>query len=576
MELPRSRLVLLSALGAGLGLLSGAAAFLLLRVIGLLTNLLFFRRVEWTIPSFANLQPSIWIPIIAVTGGVLVSLLALWCPLIRGHGIPEAMDAVLTNHSRIHPKAAIAKPVSSAIAIGTGGPFGAEGPIIVTGGALGSLIGQTFRMSPAERKILLACGAAGGMSALFGTPIAAVILAIELLLFEFSPRVFIPLVVAASVAGGVHAALFGLAPLLKAPATGDLGLASLPWFVVLGASCGLLAVVITKGLQFFETGFERLPVHRFWLPIIGALGFGLIGLWQPRALGVGYDAINDIVLGRLAVGAVGALAVAKLLAWWVALGSGTSGGTLAPLLLIGGAFGSLFATASAHLIPGYVVPPGAVALVAMAAVFAAAARAPFAAMVFIFELTKDFSIVLPMMLATVVASFVFDACLRESIMTHKLAKRGLHVRSELRPDPMRTHRVQEVMTTAVSTIDDGATLAEARRIFATTRHSAYPIVDSACSLKGIVTRGDLLAAGEAGNAEGSPIRDIASTDVMVVHADDPLERAVDVMLEEGVEHLPVVAGHRLVGICTRTDLLRAHEPRREHERAQTGWLSRQR
>jgi CIC family chloride channel protein len=570
MELPRHRLVTLSFVGALLGVLAGLAAFVLIRAIGLLTNVAFFHRVGWNIPSFRDLQPSVWIPVVAVVGGLVVAALARWCPMIKGHGIPEAMDAVLTKQSRIAPRAAIAKPVSAAVAIGTGGPFGAEGPIIVTGGALGSLLGQLFRTSPAERKILLASGAAAGMAATFGTPLAAVVLAIELLLFEFSSRVFVPLVVAAAVAGGMHSLFFGPGTLLTAPAHGDLGLAVLPLFSVLGLACGGLAVAVTKGLEWAEAGFERLPIRPFWFPVLGALAFGLIGLWQPRALGVGYDVIDDVVLGRLALGAVTAIAVAKLLAWWLALGSGTSGGTLAPMLLVGGAFGALCGAALVRVMPGETAPASAFALVAMAAVFAAATRAPFASMVFVFELTRDFGIVLPLMIATVLASLMYDAVLRESLLTAKLARRGVPVRPQLGVDPMRTTFVRDAMTTEVVTIPDDATVAQARTVFRSAGHSAYPIVARDGMPVGIVTRGDLLADGVT---DGDRVRDVAASDVVAVAPGDPLERVVDVMLEEGVEHVPVFEGGALRGIVTRSDLLTARDRSRHHEQRQPGWLA---
>ena len=571
MELPRRRILFLSVLGGLLGVLGGVAALVLIRSIGLLTNLAFFHRVGWTIPSFRDLRPTPWIPVVAVAGGLVVALLARWCPMIKGHGIPEAMDAVLTKQSRISPRAAIAKPVSAAVAIGTGGPFGAEGPIIVTGGALGSLIGQAFRTSPTERKILLASGAAAGMAATFGTPLAAVVLAIELLLFEFSTRVFVPLVVAAAVAGGMHAAFFGAAPLLHAPAHGDLGLVALPIFAVLGAACGALAAIVTKGLEIVEGGFERLRIGPFWFPVLGALAFGLIGLWQPRALGVGYDLIDDVVLGRLALATVATVGVAKLLAWWLALGSGTSGGTLAPLLLIGGAFGALCAAGVARVMPSAATPAGAFALVAMAAVFAAATRAPFASMVFVFELTRDFGIVVPLMLATVIASLVYDAFLRESLLTVKLARRGVRVRPQLGVDPLRVASVGEVMTTDVLTIPATATVAEARALFATVGHSAYPVVDADGSVVAMLTRLDLLQ--DASNDDTVSVLDLASRGPVTVAPEQPAERAVDVMLEEGSEHVPVVDGDRLVGIVTRTDLLRVRERSHHAERQQPGWLA---
>lgn len=335
------RLLLLAALAAVLGIVGGGAAWVLVHLIDLITNLALFQRVGVEAPVLGDLDPGWQLFAAAVLGAVGVSLLAMWAPVIRGHGIPETMEAVLTKQSRISPRTAIAKPISAALAIGTGAPFGAEGPIIVTGGSVGSLLGQVIPVSPSERKILLAAGAAAGMAATFGSPLAAVVLAIELLLFEFSVRAFIPLVVATAIAGGMHSLLFEEGPLFQVPAHDYAGLEVLPAFVLLGIAAGVLAVVIAKGLFAVETGYRKLPVGEFWHPVIGAVGFATVGLFVPRALGVGYDVIGDVLGGRLAVGTIAVIALAKLIAWWLALGSGTSGGTLAPILLISSAFGSV-------------------------------------------------------------------------------------------------------------------------------------------------------------------------------------------------------------------------------------------
>jgi H+/Cl- antiporter ClcA len=568
-ETPPRRLLLLAGLAALLGALGGGAAWVLVHLIGLITNLALFHRVAWTLPSFRELHPGPWLVVAAVTGGLLVSLLARWSPVIRGHGIPEAMEAILVRQSRISPRAALAKPVSAALAIGTGGPFGAEGPIIVTGGALGSLLGQVLHVSPSERKILLACGAAAGMSATFGAPLASVVLAIELLLFEFSTRAFIPLVVAATVAAGIHSALFGSGPLFAVPAHDFAGLRLLPWFVVLGLGCGLLAVLVAKGLFWVEEGFRRLPVAEFWHPVIGALGFSLVGFLVPRALGVGYDAIGDVLNDRLALGAIAVLALAKLVAWWIALGSGTSGGTLAPLLLIGGSFGSLVGFAAGAFDPKLGLTPGAFAMVAMAALFGASTRATFTAIVFLFELTADYQIILPLMLAAVVADIVAAALLKESLMTEKLARRGLRVRTEFTVDVLGTTLVRDVMSTAVETIPAAATVGDARRKIAAGRHSAYPVLDDDGSCAGIVARGDLLRR-EA--AETEPVATVASRDLVTVAPDDTVLTALERMLQEEVDHLPVVGeSGRLAGICTRTDVFKARRRQWELERRQPGW-----
>ncbi len=394
-QTPPKRLLLLTFLAAVIGLLGGAAAYVLLHAIALLTNLALFHRFGWELPDFNDLHRGPLVVVVAVIGALIIAVMAKWSPTIRGHGIPEAMEAILVDQSRVPPRAAIAKPISAAVAIGTGGPFGAEGPIIVTGGALGSLIGQVVPTSPSERKILLACGAAAGMSATFGAPLAAVMLAIELLLFEFSSRAFVPLVVSSSLAAGIHSAAFGTGPLFRVPAQNYAGLDKVPFYALLGLLCGLLAVVINKGLFLVEAGYRRLPVGEFWHPAIGAVGFSLIGLVVPTALGVGYGSISNVLAGRLALGTVAALGLAKLLAWWVALASGTSGGTVAPLLLISGSFGTLVGAAVNHFVPGIGITPGAFAMVAMAATFGAAVGATFTAIVFLFELTRDYQVILP-------------------------------------------------------------------------------------------------------------------------------------------------------------------------------------
>src|SRR5436190_22456507 len=292
---PPRRLLLLCALAAVIGLAAGGTAWLLIKLIAGLTTVALFHRWDTRLPNFSELQVGPQVVLVAVAGATIVTLLARWSPIIRGHGIPEAMEAVLTRRSRVSPRAAVAKPVSAAVAIGTGGPFGAEGPIIVTGGALGSLLGQVLHVSASERKILLASGAAAGMAATFGAPLAAVILAIELLLFEFSTRAFIPLVVATSIAAGVHSALFGSGPLFTVPAHDFAGLGELPLFAALGLACGVLAAIVSKGLFVVEDLYRRLPVSVFWHPPIGAVLFVAVALLEPRALGVGYDSIGDVL-----------------------------------------------------------------------------------------------------------------------------------------------------------------------------------------------------------------------------------------------------------------------------------------
>jgi H+/Cl- antiporter ClcA len=506
------RLLVLSALAALLGFAGGGAAWVLIHLINLITNVALFHRLEVSTPSLATLDVGWELFAAATIGALLISLLAKWAPLIRGHGIPEAMEAVLNKQSRIAPRTAIAKPISAAIAIGTGAPFGAEGPIIVTGGSIGSLLGQVLPVSPAERKILLAAGAAAGMSATFGSPLAAVVLAIELLLFEFSVRAFVPLVVATAVAGGMHSVFFGSGPLFKVPSHDYAGLGVLPAFVILGLACGVLAIVLTRGLFAVESAYRKLPIGEFWHPVIGAIGFATVGLFVPRALGVGYDVIGDVLAGRLALGVLAAVAIGKLIAWWLALGSGTSGGTLAPILLISSAFGSVVGAGLNNVLPGRPIALGAFAVVAMAATFGASTRATFTSIVFVFELTRDYSVILPLMLATVVADLVYSAVNEDSLMTEKLRRRGLHVGRHYGVDPFTITRVGDIMTTEVETLPAASTVGDARRRFAAGGHGAYPVVTPEGTVAGIVARGDVLREDCEDDAT---LLDHASRDVVV-------------------------------------------------------------
>jgi H+/Cl- antiporter ClcA len=561
----------LVALAGVLGLISGGAAYLLVNTIGLITGLALLGQFQWgEVPPLSDLEPSPRLVIAAVAGSVVVSMIARWEPLVRGSGIPEAMEAVLRRQSRIRPRAALAKPLSAAVAIGTGGPFGAEGPIIVTGGALGSFIGQVVKVTPSERKILLASGAAAGMAGTFGAPLASVLLAVELLLFELSIRSLIPLVVSASIASGIHAAFFGAGPLFTAPPHDYAGLDLLPLYAVLGVACGLVAIIIARGLVVTEGLFARLPVSDFWRPATGALVFSTIGLLVPQALGVGYDVIDDVLVGNLALSTLAVVLAAKVVAWWAALGSGTSGGTLAPILLMGATFGGLFAAVTLEVWPGLNISQGAFAVVAMAAVFGAATRAPFTVIVFVFEITRDFNVIMPLMLATVLAALIYGVVNSESIYTDRLRRRGIRVSGELTVDPLRTTAVADVMNRMVDTVDVDEPLETVADRLIRGERGAFPLVDNSGRCVGIVTRRDLLAAN---HPPGATVGQIASADVVTISPADSLVDALQIMAEEDINHLPVVAGELLVGICTQADIVRARSAELALERLENGWLA---
>jgi chloride channel protein, CIC family len=430
-DVEQRRTVVICCLAAVIAVGAVAIGRLFVALLALITNLSFYGRV-----SFADSQPwgnhlGPFVILVPVIGALIIGIMARYgSGAIRGHGIPEAMEQILTNESRISPKVTILKPVSAAIAIGTGGPFGAEGPIIATGGALGSLVGQMLHTTAHERKTLLAAGAAAGMTAIFGTPVSAVLIAIELLLFEYRPRSLIPVAFAAATAAGVRIAFWGSAEVFAMPTIAQPSGEALATYVVIGAIVGLAAVAVTRALYLIEECFEHLPIHWMWWPAIGAVAVGVIGYFAPRTLGVGYSNIREILAGQIAGTFLLIFVILKFLSWSIALGSGTSGGTLAPLFTIGGGLGALLGTWAAHMLPSFGIDPRIAALVGMAAIFAGASRALLTSIVFAFETTRQPIGLLPLLGGCTSAFLISSLMMRYTIMTEKLAKRGTHVPTE--------------------------------------------------------------------------------------------------------------------------------------------------
>jgi chloride channel protein, CIC family len=565
------RLLVLSAMAVVTGSFGAGAAWVLLKLIALVTNFAYF-HVYSTATSYlshAKLAPSsILIPII---GGLIVGLMARYgSQKIRGHGIPEALEAILIGQSRIEPKVAVLKPLSSAIAIGTGGPFGAEGPIIMTGGALGSLFAQFFHLSSAERKTLLVAGAAAGMTAIFGTPVAAVLLAIEVMLFEWKPRSFVPVVVSAIVAMAWRPWLVGAWPLF--PHT---GIPAMPWWglalcAAVGVVAGLQSAITTGGLYRVEELFEKLPIHWMWWPALAGVVVGVGGLIDPAALGVGYDNIQALINGDVLMHAAMALLVVKAIIWVVALASGTSGGTLAPLLMMGGAVGVL----EAHILP--FGNAGFWSLLAMAAVLGGTLRCPLTATVFAIELTGDLS-VMPAVLVACVASFAVTVLImRRSILTERLARRGRHLTYEYTVDPFDVMRVSEIMTHPVHTLPSRMSTEDALAFFDTEngvkRHKSYPVVDDAGQVVSMVSRSDVLRWSREGWPQGQTLEERPDVgEVFVGYADELVGHLADRMAAADVGRVPVIdrATGKVAGLIARRDLLRvrAHAARLERERA---------
>jgi chloride channel protein, CIC family len=577
------RILLVSILAAAIGLVAGLVAYALYKLIGLFTNLFFFHQWSTTFRSVGSHHLGTWVILVPVVGGLIVGVMAKYgSSKIKGHGIPEAMEAVLTNRSRIEPKVAILKPISAAIAIGTGGPFGAEGPIIQTGGAIGSLVGQVLHTTAVERKVLLACGAAAGMSATFNTPIAGVILAIELLLFEFKSRSFIPLVIASTLATAVHMQLLGAGPMFTVAAM-DFGIPrALPFYLVLGPLCGLAAVGLSKTLYWVEDLFEKLPFDELWWPAIGALVLGIVGFFVPRVFGVGYDTIGDILNGHLVWKILLVVMIAKFAVLVISLGSGTSGGLLAPTFMWSAAMGGLFAMVANHAFPAAHLSPGAFALVAMGAVFGAASRAAFAFIIFAFEITRDYNSVLPLMLVTVIADGVAMLFMpTSSIMTEKLARRGLRVHQDYEADALTQTTVGETMEKDAPVISVNTKVGElAERIGrhdpAVVRRQALLIVNEADKLVGIITRGDVLRALDKDSSGAMTVQEAGKTHLVVTYPDELVSEAAAKLLRFDIGRLPVVDRadeRKVVGYLGRSAILAARLRRfnDEHVR-EPGWI----
>ena len=548
------RVLMLIAMAVFVGTCGAAAAWLLLRAIALVTNLVWFQMLSTQTISLANLKPSLWMVLAPAIGGLIIGLMARFgSEKIRGHGIPEAIEAILIGGSRMQPKVAVLKPLSSAISIGTGGPFGAEGPIIMTGGAVGSLFAQCFSLSAAERKTLLVAGASAGMTAIFGTPIAAVLLAVELLLFEWKPRSLLPVVTASAVSIAWRPLLLGSGALF--PFAGHL---DLPWWgpflcVGVGIVAGLQSGILTGLLYKAEDLFGELPTHWMWWPAIGGLAVGLGGLVEPRALGVGYDVIGDLLNSHIALSEVALILAVKSTIWIVALASGTSGGVLAPLLIFGGCAGWL----EGQYLPG---DAGAWALLGMAAMMGGTMRSPLTGILFAVELTGDFALLGPLLLATGASYAVTVLLLKRSILTEKIARRGQHVVREYSIDPFELLRVSEVMVSEVDTLPATMKIDEAVAFFAEgRRHKSYPILDAEGMVTGMVSRADVLRwRAERPHGDETLYDRASDLSLIVGYADEPVSHLADRMVAADVGRVPIVDRGTpcLVGLVSRKDLLR--------------------
>jgi CIC family chloride channel protein len=565
------RVVFISLLALCIGVISAFVALALLRLIGIFTNLFFFQRWSTDLVSPAGNHLGPLVILVPVIGALIVGLMARYgSERIRGHGIPEAIEAILIHGSKIQPRVAILKPLSSAISIGSGGPFGAEGPIIMTGGAVGSMVAQCLHLTSTERKTLLVAGAAAGMSATFAAPVAAVLLAVELLLFEWKPRSMIPVTIASAAAVVMRRYLLGTGPLFPmSPSPLFINPEAILGCVVAGLLAGALSVLLTVAVYASEDAFKHLPIHWMWWPAIGGLVIGIGGFIFPQALGVGYDNINILLQGNVTISLILGILIVKSIIWSFSLGSGTSGGVLAPLLMIGGALGGLETFFLPHVSPGFW------SLITMAAVLGSTMGSPFTAIIFALELTHNINALLPLMAACVIAYGFTVLLMRRSILTEKVSRRGYHLTREYATDPLETVFVRDVMRTAIATFSADMPERELVQTLndAYSQHGQYlyPVLDANQQLVGVLTRSDLHRFMETGlNGRDLKLGQVMSLDPVICSPDESLRTVVYRMAETDLTCLPVVESdlpHKLVGIVSLTDLLKARMRTLQEERS---------
>jgi chloride channel protein, CIC family len=571
------RVIVLAGMALAIGALSALVAYVLVWLIAVITNIAFYGQFSSVFQSPTHHRLGYFVVLVPVIGGLIIGLMARYgSEKIRGHGIPEALEAILFGRSRMEPRVAVLKPLSSAISIGTGGPFGAEGPIIMTGGAVGSLFAQCFHLSAAERKTLLVAGAAAGMSAIFASPVAASLLAIELLLFEWRPRSLIPVAIAAASAAAIRVPLLGAGPIFPVHAHTSLAGEGLMFAFMIGVIAGLGSGLLTSLVYAFEDFFAKLPVHWMWWPAIGGLCVGIGGIFEPSVLGVGYDTIHGLLRGEIVGPALVGLLIGKSLVWSIALGSGTSGGVLAPLLMMGGALGA----ALAPLIP--LGDSGLWALISMAAMMGGTMRSPLTAMIFTVELTQDFNLLPALLVGCIAAHGVTVLLLRRSILTEKVARRGFHIMREYAVDPLTMVRVGEVMERNIPTVAAHMRLLELSDRIAShdpqvARHEGLLIIDEKKELAGIITRGDVLRALEQNGQDATTVLEAGSRDLVVTYADEVLYEAATKMLRNNIGRLPVVSRQNpreIVGYLGRSSLMAGHLRRFEEEHVRERRFSR--
>lgn len=560
-EREEARIGLLTLIAGVIGFVAGLLAYALYHLIGFLTNLFFYGRLDFSFASPQYNQLGLFVVVIPAFGGLIAGLMIKYgSTKIIGHGIPEAIESVLLGKSKIEPKVGVLKALSAAFTIGSGQPFGAEGPIIQTGGAFGSFIGQVIDVTGSERRILLSCGAAAGMAATFGTPISAVFLVIELLLFEFRVKSLVPVAIASAIGAWMHIYLISPKPLFSTPVYSFGGLITLPFYVLLGLISGVVGTALSRGLYKTEDMFRKIPLGQPWLPTLGGLAVGVIGFFVPQILGVGYDVITALIDSKVTLSLAILILVAKACAWVLSMGSQTSGGTLAPLFMVGSALGIIFGTGVVAAFPSLGVVPGVFAIAAMAAVFGTASRAPFASVIFALEVTEAYQGVLPIIVTVVIAELVGEYLMADSIMTEKLTRRGLRVRHIYEYNPLRQIRVSGIMSPLMAIDSKEKVLELFRKMNSPDSHFAkrkrLVVLKDGLAI-GVVDRAALYQGASNADPEMT-MEQIASNEFLTIAQDEFGFEALRLMTLKNAAFLVVVdKTNTPVGYLSRGDLIRA-------------------
>lgn len=552
MRAPDSTVLLALALAVGLGTAIGAVGFKLLVEAA---KDFFFGPTPLVLKSLVPSR-SVWVALIPAAGGLLAGpLIAFFAHEAKGHGVPEVMEAVALKGGIIRPRVAVVKSLASAICIGSGGSAGREGPIVQIGSAIGSTIGQVFRL-PGERvRILVGCGAAAGISAIFNAPIAGVLFSLEVILGDFGIGAFAPVILSSVIASVFMRGVVGNAPAFSVPSYTLVSPYEIPIYMLLGVVCGVTAVIFIRTLYWTEDRFDAWSAPMWIKPAVGGIGLGILGIWFPQVFADGYDTIQTMLAGSVVFWFAGALVFLKIIATNFTLGSGNSGGIFAPSLFMGAAAGLAVGHVANYLFPLITASPGAYALVGMGAVVAGTTHAPITAILILFEMTNDYRIILPVMVAVVFSTLVARRIFPDSIYTLKLRRKGIILKQGRDMNVLAGACVKDVMNTDFDTIPENARLPEILKLISESKELHFPVVDQAGDLVGSLGFQDVrqLLAGPM-PSELIIAGDLVHTDVLSLGPDDSLETALSRFDPQGLDALPVVDvanQNRLVGMLRR-------------------------